>query len=201
MTYAAGSGQTISAAAGTYNVSCTRKPIAVQGGTSVFNATALTVDTNFGGLNVFWPQDRSLPITSASELQALIGGLQSRVSSLESTTQQMQGAVNFNLLPIGSIVAWWSGGDPPKGWVKCDGTDGRAPNLTGRFLRAGSSGQVGATAGAESANVPQFGSNNRRGDGNGWSIDGNHFLSTDAPTINTVPPFTSVVYIMKVANS
>ena len=38
-------------------------------------------------------------------------------------------------LPIGTIVLWWG---PlmqiPKGWAPCDGSDSRAPNLSGRVL-------------------------------------------------------------------
>jgi hypothetical protein len=137
----------------------------------------------------------------ASQLEALITGLQTTVSGLESTAQQVQGTVNFNLLPIGSIVLWWSAKDPPSGWVKCDGSDSRGPNLSGDFLRAGESAQLGAQGGAETETIPQFGSNNHRPDGNGWSLEGSHYVSTDNLSISTLPPFISVVYIMKISNS
>jgi len=195
VTYDVGAGQRVDASAGTYSITCTRRPAATQGANTFYNATALVVDTNTDGVDIFWPQDTILPLTTASQIQGTI-------SSLNSQLKQLQGTVNFNLLPIGTIVPWLvKNQDPPKGWAKCDGSDtGNCPDLRGMFLRGSASSDVSATGGNDSADIPQHGSNNRRGDGNGFSIDGNHYLSNDRVTISTVPHYTSVLYIIKVAN-
>jgi hypothetical protein len=197
ITYSTGSGQSVTAAAGTYSVSCTRQPFANQSGTALYNATGLIVDTNLGGLDIFWPQETILPITTASQLQGLITGLNTQV-------QQLQATVNFNLLPIGTILPWFvKNQSPPKGWAKCDGSDPtNCPNLTNLFLRGSSPDNVGAQGGSQtSPPIPQAGSNNRTGDGNGWSIDGNHYRSNDQITITLpLPPYVAVLYIKKVAN-
>ncbi|MGD9614441.1 MAG: hypothetical protein AB7H90_08590 [Alphaproteobacteria bacterium] len=194
--YAAGVGQTMTAAAGSHAVSCTREPIASSGGTAQYNATSLLVDTNFGHLNIFWPQETVLPLTSASQLQALISSLESQISGIKTN-------VDFNMLPIGTLVAWNSKSDPPRGWIKCDGSDARCPNLVDRFLRGSASAGVGALKGQEGSvrRISQHGSDNRIRHGNGWSIDGDHYLSTDVVEIDVAPPSVGVVFIMKASNS
>lgn len=193
--YDNGVGQKVDASAGTYSITCNRKPAATQGATTFYNATALVVDTNTDGVDIFWPQDTILPLTTASQIQGII-------TALNSQLQQVQNTVNLNLLPVGTVIPWLvKNQEPPKGWAKCDGSDtGHCPDLRGMFLRGSASADVSATGGSDSADVPQHGSNNRRPDGNGWSIDGGHFLSNDRVTISTVPHYTSVLYIIKVAN-
>lgn len=195
-------GQRISAEAGTYSIGCTRKSVASAAGTSIYDATGLIVNTNMGDMNIFWPPDISLPLTSAAQLEAMIKGVGQQVSSLDNNFQNMEKNINFNTFPIGAIVAWFSKSDPPPGWVKCDGSDPRCPNLSGRFLRASTSAEVGMTGGNPDSNpiIPQYGSNNRRKAGEGWSIDGDHWVSTDTSRIYITPPYTAVVYIMKVSN-
>jgi hypothetical protein len=114
----------------------------------------------------------------------------------------LKAAVSFNALPVGTILPWYQkNGNPPAGWIKCDGSDtAHCPNLAGMFLRGSSPADVGSTGGSATALVGQHGSNNRRADGNGWSIDGNHYFSNDSVTVNTIPPFTSVLYILKISN-
>jgi hypothetical protein len=195
VTYNTGAGQRVDASAGTYSVSCSRKAAATQNGNSFYNAAALVVDTNTGGVDIYWPQDTVLPLTTASQIQGTIAGLNTQL-------QKLQSSVDFNLLPIGTIIPWYvKNQQPPKGWAKCDGSDTvHCPNLAGMFLRGSAPSDVSTTGGSASASVPQHGSNNRHPDGNGFSLDGGHFLSNDNVTISTVPPYTSVLYIEKFAN-
>jgi hypothetical protein len=86
--FSTGSGQTITATTGTYNVSCTRKPFASQGGTSVYNATGLIVSTNMGSMEIYWPQDTVFPLTTASQIQATIVGLNKKIQQLQFTLQK-----------------------------------------------------------------------------------------------------------------
>jgi hypothetical protein len=105
-----------------------------------------------------------------------------------------------NLLPIGTILPLYKTptGSLPDGWGKCDGSHPRCPDLRGQFLCGFSANYaVSSKGGSATATVPQHGSNNRRGDGNGWSLEDDHFLSNDVVQIDTVPPFTAVLYIMR----
>lgn len=108
--------------------------------------------------------------------------------------------IQASLLPIGTVLPLYKipTGPLPHGWGKCDGTDPNCPNLSGQFLCGSSAAQPIATkGGSATATVPQHGSNNRTPDGNGWSLDGSHYHSNDVVQINTVPPFTAVLYIMR----
>jgi hypothetical protein len=187
-TYKEGVGQTINASQGSTSVTCIRAPFTNVGSSPYYKEAAVEVDTNVGQLNIFWPKETVLPLTAASQIQKEIAALQS--------------AVTFNALPIGTILPWFQkNGNPPAGWVKCDGSDtAHCPNLEGVFLRGSKATDVGSTGGNAKAEVGQHGSNNRRPDGNGWSIDGGHFLSNDRVFVDTIPPYNSVLYIMKVTN-
>ena len=188
ITYKTGVGQTITANSGATSITCSRTPTGSISSTKFYEATSVNVDTSAGPLNIYWPQDSALPLTLASQINAQL--------------QQLQSAVAFNALPIGTILPWYQkNGTAPAGWVKCDGSDtAHCPNLAGLFLRGSSPADVGSTGGNSTASVGQHGSNNRRGDGNGWGLDGNHYLSNDNVTVNIIPPYTSVLYIMKITN-
>jgi hypothetical protein len=188
ITYKTGVGQTISANSGATSITCSRTPSSNVGGTAFYDASSVNVDTSAGPLDIYWPQESTLPLTIASQVQAEI--------------QNLQAAVSFNALPVGTILPWYQkNGNPPAGWVKCDGSDtAHCPNLAGIFLRGSSPADVGSTGGSATAPVGQHGSNNRHPDGNGWSLDGSHYLSNDNVTVNTIPPFTSVLYILKISN-
>jgi hypothetical protein len=86
--FSTGSGQSITSTTGTYNISCTRKPFASQGGTSVYNATGLIVSTNMGSMEIYWPQDSVFPLTTASQIQATIAGLANKIQQLQSIVQK-----------------------------------------------------------------------------------------------------------------
>lgn len=186
--YKEGVGQTINASAGSTSITCVRQPFTNVGSTPFYKEAAVEVDTNVGQMNIFWPKETVLPLTTASQIQQEIAALQSSLA--------------FNALPLGTILPWFQrNGNPPAGWVKCDGSDtAHCPNLANLFMRGSGPPDVGTVGGADSAIVGQHGSNNRRGDGNGWSINGDHYLSNDTVTVNTVPRYVSVLYIMKVSN-
>jgi hypothetical protein len=186
--YKEGVGQTVSATYGSTSISCVRKPFSSMGGTSFYQQAAVEVDTNVGQLNIFWPQQTVLPLTTASDIE-------SEINALKAET-------DFNKLPIGTLLPWYNKSDAvPRGWTKCDGSDtAHCPNLSGMFLRGSVQPQVTSTGGSESAVVGEHGSNNRRPDGNGWSIDGGHYLSNDRITVQTIPPYTSVLYILKISD-
>jgi hypothetical protein len=112
--------------------------------------------------------------------------------------------VSPNSFPVGTILALYlKPGQPkpvlPAGWDYCDGSDlNHCPDFSGLFLRAANSQFApGTKGGSESAPLPQFGSNNRVGDGNGWSLSDDHYLSTETHNIPTVPPFVSILFIMR----
>jgi hypothetical protein len=148
-----------------------------------------------GQLNIFWPQETILPLTTASQIQAEIKATADKITGV-------QGAVKFNALPIGAIVPWDpQGGALPGGWVKCDGSDtAHCPNLSGFFLRGAGATALNSPDGQDSSPVAQHGSNSRYEHGNGWSIDGKHYLSSDQVTVKTIPRYVPVLYIMKIAN-
>jgi microcystin-dependent protein len=51
-----------------------------------------------------------------------------------------------NLLPKGTIIAWYGQNLIPDGWVICDGNNG-TPDLRNKFLRGGTIDQFGETEG------------------------------------------------------
>lgn len=104
--YGIGHGQIITAAAGYYEVTCRRDPVAKQGGTAIYNATALSVDTNLGSLNIFWPNDGILPIDSISEISKDIA------------------AVERRSVPKG-MIAFFSTNRCPDGWAAYAAGEGR----------------------------------------------------------------------------
>jgi hypothetical protein len=186
--YKEGVGQTVNATEGSTSISCVRRPFSTMGGTSFYQQGAVEVDTNVGQMNIFWPQQSVLPLTTASDIQNQINALKTEA--------------DFNKLPIGTLLPWYNKTEAvPHGWTKCDGSDtGHCPNLAGMFLRGSAQAQIGSTGGSESAEVGQHGSNNRRPDGNGWSIAGNHYFSNDRVMVTTVPPYTSILYILKISD-
>ncbi len=196
ISYDQGTKQTIDSRVADNSITCVRDPSGTAGANQFYGDKAVIVTTTAGSLDIFWPQDSVFPIVTASTIQNNIIALQTQINTNKAE-------VEFNLLPLGSIIPWYSNaGAPPSGWVKCDGSDpAHCPNLNTKFLMGTTTGSVGATGGNASVPAPQFGSNNRTPNGNGWSVDGNHYSSTDPLTITTIPPYVAVLYIMKIANS
>lgn len=192
--YSAGVGQVLDANVGTYSITCRRQPTSTQNGTAFYDASALVLDTNAAPLNIYWPKDSLFPPNTASEIEGDVSKVSLQVTNLKSQ-------VDFNLLPIGTILPWFQkNGTPPPGWVACDGSHTEScPNLSGLFLRGGTAADIDKTPhGSDTADVYIGGSNNKRGDGNGFNAGGSNYSWDD--TIQTVPRYMTVVYIMKVAN-
>ncbi len=89
--YTIGSGQTVGATSGWYRIACTRKAFSASGGRFFYRATGLSVDTNAGILDIFWPQDEILPLTTASQIQGAIQGLGSDIEKLQAVVGQING--------------------------------------------------------------------------------------------------------------
>ena len=110
-------------------------------------------------------------------------------------TDDVMGAI-----PKGIILPWASKETKlPKGWAFCDGKDGR-PNLDGFFLRGtGNPGGVGTTGGAPSQNHSHTVGKSGQPSGNGFQGEGDdcQIGATSDVTINTIPPFYAVQYIIK----
>lgn len=154
----------------------------------------MVVSTNQGPLDIYWPQSTVLPLLTASAIQ-------SHIDLLASKVKAAQDAITFNALPIGSIIPWYSNANPPAGWTKCDGSDtAHCPDFNGRFLMGTHSGGAGSTGGSPTTTEQWMGSNNRTPDGNGFTMGGPHFVSNDRPQLLIIPPYTGVVYIMKISN-
>jgi hypothetical protein len=199
--YSAGNGQIITASVGSYKVRCDRKPVASQGGTSVYNATALIVDTNLGGVDIYWPQDTTLPITTASQIQASISGVQSDVAGLHADFRKLASRVDFNTLPVGTVIPWLSKDQPPEGWAKCDGSDiSRCPDLRNVFLLGGTSADAGKRGGSQKMTIEIRGSTKGRQDGDGYDV-GDHDRIGKVDTNVPLPPYVQVVYIYKYEQS
>ena len=89
------------------------------------------------------------------------------------------------------VIAMWHGAltDIPSGWVLCDGTNS-TPDLRDKFVRGAAAGaDPGATGGAETHTHEK-------------STDGGGGFSTTTPgvytnTVNHLPPYYAVAYIMK----
>lgn len=194
ITYTQGTVEVINAGAGSGEVTCSRDPSDKLNGNLFYPQKAVLVSTNVGNLDIFWPQDSVFPITTATAIQANVDALQSQVNKVRA-------AVEYNALPIGSIIPWLSNNPVPSGWTKCDGSDtAHCPDLNGRFLMGTHSGSVGSTGGSTTTTEQWMGSDSSHGDGNGWSKDGDHFVTNGSPQLPIIPPYTAVVYIMKVAN-
>jgi len=133
---------------------------------------------------------------------------------------EYMGGKRIDSLPVGTVVMWY--GDPagiPAGWHVCDGDDG-TPNLRDTFPVVASSFAEGvpksivdtvdakATGGSVvSSLVPQIdqlsaGSNVAAGaDFSVQTVGHTHTLLTTEFSMadNTLPPFTAIYFIMKVA--
>jgi hypothetical protein len=106
----------------------------------------------------------------------------------------------MSVIPKGIIFPWASKETkPPKGWALCDGKDGR-PNLDGIFLRGTASpAAVGGTGGSASQNHGHTVGKSGAPSGAGFQGDGDdcQLGSASDVTINTIPPFYTVQYIIK----
>lgn len=131
-------------------------------------------------------------------------------------------------VPVGTLLAWdpherdaegrvVRERQLPAGWQICDGTNG-TPNLKGSFLRGGGTSESGAKGGAETHKIPHRSirtwtngfdaAKSFNGDprtvvcsGAGWCTGAAITSEGNVPEydVPTVPPFYSVVYIMKIS--
>ena len=118
-------------------------------------------------------------------------------------------------LPVGTILAWSnpilvgaSANDIknviPSGWVICDGTDARAPNLSNNFLMGTNNfSQVGKSGGTTKHSHSGTTGNATGGDHktNGSSnacMASNHTHSFTTNEVSHIPPYFTVIYIMKI---
>lgn len=200
--YSTGVGQTISANSGSTSVTCTRSPSSAGNSGSYYDDALITVDTSFGGMDIYWPHDTSIPPMSAAQIQ-------SSISDVATELQKLQAAINLNVLPIGTILPWDepNGSAVPKGWAPCDGSYPGVPDLRSLFLRgAGGAPNVSPTplgqiGGSFDLNYSIAGSNHAYRSGDGFNKGGNNnWVANDAVTNGVIPRHLGVLYIMKIAN-
>jgi hypothetical protein len=195
ISYGVGVGQTLSG--GSSTITCTRIPFSSIGGQTMYSAMSVAVSSSVGPLNIYWPQDSALPLLTATQIQAAINGVTSQL-------QQLQTATAFDNLPIGTLLPWVGGGNPPAGWVLCDGSSPQCPNYQNLFLRGAGAIGVGAIGGSDTHNHGagdyQINTTNASKSGNGFGIGGDHYqvYVYDGPN---VPRHVAVRYIMKVSMS
>jgi hypothetical protein len=199
------------------------KPAQVLGSMSVLgNSTVsgtLTVSQNLtvlGSMTSREPSAREVELSSqVSSLQALLDTtMKNFEQALQAMNSTIKSLVNTPQLPSRAIVAWYSVASAPEGWVICDGTNG-TPDLRNRFLLGVGDEVLGTTGGEKEhtltlAEMPSHthgmpddacsGSGcpavHPLGDGyaNGRGTDP---AGGNAPH-NNMPPYTRVVYLMKV---
>ena len=87
------------------------------------------------------------PAINASNLNNIEGGIK-RVADCTVNLEERIETIEQSDVPIGMIVMW-SGLEIPTGWVLCDGVHPDAPNLVGKFIRAGNLGTTGTTGGSD----------------------------------------------------
>lgn len=152
-------------------------------------------------------------------------------ANMTTTNLNVTGALNvdgpFNILPTGSIIAWYpptNAKTPPPGWAICDGTQG-TPDLRGRFILSAGQGsglttRVPGSIGGEENHIltinemPSHSHTVRAGNNNSYSncwcsciCSGRNGLSSDdnrgtsavggSAPHNNMPPFYVLTYIMK----
>ena len=109
-------------------------------------------------------------------------------------------------LPVGTIVAWHPEHDVPEGWRPCDGDNG-TPDLRDRFIlgtvdvkRSGQEG--GELTHSHTVEVYKTTSGPPKNDRDGTdNNDAAHLTHTHVGTAtdtNHLPPFTRLIYIMKI---
>ncbi|WP_159086938.1 phage tail protein [Loktanella sp. Alg231-35] len=127
-------------------------------------------------------------------------------------------------LPLGTIVAWQGTGTMPDGWAICNGTNG-TPDLRGRFLRGvGGLAEVGQQGGLAQHTIspPNHSHNIARGSRtdalraeNGGGVithttvvdylfntyTDSALRRTQTIDIDNLPPYETVIYIMKIRSS
>ncbi len=134
-----------------------------------------------------------------------LGGLQRQVNQLEPERLKalfdvkLAEAISKSVVPRGTIIAWYSASGPvPNGWAICDGKLGSGtPDLGARFLRGTTDfGHVGQTGGRETHEHDVFGHGRPGGEGVGGKDDHSRELAK-AGRASNLPPYTDVIYIMK----
>lgn len=101
-------------------------------------------------------------------------------------------------LPRGTILPYFNpAGMIPPGWALCDGNNG-TPNLINTFLRGvNDHTQIGQRGGTETHNHVVT-KHRDRPDGNYPMGEGDRCYFTDTTTVNHLPPYVNVFYIMKI---
>jgi hypothetical protein len=195
ITYSQSTQQTIGSGAANAAITCSRDPSGTNNGQQFYPDKAIVVTTNVNNLDIFWPQDSSFPIVTASTIQQNINALQ---ASLAAVKQE----ADLSILPIGTMLPWTGNGNPPTGWVLCDGSNAQCANFSNLFLRGSGQTGVGQIGGNDThshgAGAYAPGTTNKSGDGGGFNAGGTNFhvYVSDGPN---VPRYVAVRYIMKVS--
>ena len=141
-----------------------------------------------------------------------------RVGDPESRSGVYADLHRLSVVPIGTILPWvYTQQQPtvPDGWILCDGTN-ETPNLSGLFLRGVTSRDESRQTGGR-AEIPEDGEHNHRGrtgsvfsnritydrggDNNGVWYNHAHAIPGEESHDhggNNLPPYYTVMYIMKV---
>lgn len=140
--------------------------------------------------------------TTAGAMPAV--NLEGTAGLLEDLSRQVNLLQAFGAnFPRGTILAWYAtSGSVPSGWAICDGSNG-TPDLRGRFLRGvgGFSDVAQPGAGVEKVSLkvqadPRRGSDKLWGD-TPWKDAPNPARGEQILEFDNRPPFTNVLYIMK----
>jgi len=87
--YDGGTTRELSANDAILKVDCTRTPASTNGGTTIYDAAAVGVSTNFGGLDIYWPKNPILPVTDANVIQANLQALQQQADQAKAFDQMI----------------------------------------------------------------------------------------------------------------
>ena len=116
--------------AGSYNITCTRMPSGTSNGMTTYDDAAISVSTNIGPYNVYWPKETLFPMNAASDIQKALASL------------ACLGCIEASVLPDDQFQKV-NGAE----WVLCKGQDIKGsrlsqftgqttvPDLRGVFLR------------------------------------------------------------------
>jgi hypothetical protein len=157
------------------------------------------------------------------QLETLLASINSQMGLMNSLISSISGGYVSkdyvdSAMPIGSILMWSGSVDTvPEKFHLCNGEEG-TPDLRDRFIvGAGSDYEVGATGGSASTDLPShthtvtsrasdIGYHNDNVNVREWFAAGDYYpiitssaTKSGAATINTIPPYYALCFIMKIA--